>query len=177
MKKVRILTKRESQIRVRQIRASQIRASQIRVSQIRATEISSNHRELHGAIFWREMLLNMMKVFDTISFVRALGTKGQTKDDMTKTVNKHVKCHQHFSPEKNPPSYFRLLFGVMSLRTGASLSGGFCSRRKIQPMSDADSSQCLPAAAAKFLVLVGNNKEFLHPEGSIEFKAASINGE
>ncbi len=33
------------------IRASQIRVSQIRVSQIRATLISSNHRELHGAIF------------------------------------------------------------------------------------------------------------------------------
>ncbi len=30
---------------------TQIRASQIRASQIRATEISSNHRELHGAIF------------------------------------------------------------------------------------------------------------------------------
>ncbi len=30
---------------------SQIRASQIRASQIRATEISSNHGELHGAIF------------------------------------------------------------------------------------------------------------------------------
>ncbi len=38
-------------IRGSQIRASQIRASQIRASQIRATEISSNHRELHGAIF------------------------------------------------------------------------------------------------------------------------------
>ncbi len=32
---------------------SQIRASQIRASQIRATEISSNHRELHGAIFFQ----------------------------------------------------------------------------------------------------------------------------
>ncbi len=66
MKKVRILTKKASQIRARQIRvsqirasqirasqirASQIRASQIRASQIRASEISSNHRELHGAIF------------------------------------------------------------------------------------------------------------------------------
>ncbi len=56
MKKVRILTKKATQIRVsqirsRQIRASQIRASQMRASQMRATEISSNHRELHGAIF------------------------------------------------------------------------------------------------------------------------------
>ncbi len=42
---------RVSQIRVSQIRASRIRVSQIRASQIRATEISSNHRELHGAIF------------------------------------------------------------------------------------------------------------------------------
>ncbi len=49
----------------------------------------------------------MMKVFDTISFVRALGTKGKTKGDMTKTVNKHVKCCQHFSPEKDPPSYMQ----------------------------------------------------------------------
>ncbi len=59
-----------------------------------------------GIIFWREILLNLMKVrvFDTISFVHALGTKGQTKGDMTKTVNKHVKCRQHFSPEKNAPS-------------------------------------------------------------------------
>ncbi len=31
-----------------------------------------------GILFWREMLLNMMKVFDTISSVRALGTKGRT---------------------------------------------------------------------------------------------------
>ncbi len=40
-----------SQIRVSQIRARQIRARQIRARQIRASEISSNHRELHGAIF------------------------------------------------------------------------------------------------------------------------------
>ncbi len=44
--------KKATQIRVSQIRASQIRASQIRASQIRATEISSNHRELHGAMFF-----------------------------------------------------------------------------------------------------------------------------
>ncbi len=73
-KKVRILTKkvsqirasqirvsqiRVSQIRARQIRASQIRASQIRASQIRASEISSNHRELHGAIFIECFLLGV----------------------------------------------------------------------------------------------------------------------
>ncbi len=46
MKKVRILTKK----------ASQIRASQIRASQIRASEISSNHRELHGAIFLQRLV-------------------------------------------------------------------------------------------------------------------------
>ena len=56
-----------------------------------------------GILFWREMLLNMMKVFATISFVRAFGTKGETKGDITKTVNKHAKCRQHFSPEKDPP--------------------------------------------------------------------------
>ncbi len=39
-------------IRASQIRVSQIRASQIRASQIRATEIYSNHRKLHGAIFF-----------------------------------------------------------------------------------------------------------------------------
>ena len=38
--------------KVTQIRVSQIKASQIRASQIRETEISSNHRELHGAIFF-----------------------------------------------------------------------------------------------------------------------------
>ncbi len=58
-----------------------------------------------GLLFWREMLLIMMKVFDTNSFMRAHGTKGETKGDMTKTVNKHVKCRQHFSPEKKAPSY------------------------------------------------------------------------
>ncbi len=47
VKKVRILIKKATQIR-----ASQIRASQIRTSQIRATQMSSNHRELHGAIFF-----------------------------------------------------------------------------------------------------------------------------
>ncbi len=56
-----------------------------------------------GILFWREMLLNMMKVFGTISFVQAFATKGKTKGDMTKTVYKHVKCRQHFSPEKDPP--------------------------------------------------------------------------
>ncbi len=56
VKKVRILTKKATQIRVSQIRVSQIRATQIRASQIRATEISSNHRELHGAIFDRGTL-------------------------------------------------------------------------------------------------------------------------
>ncbi len=40
-----------------QIRASQIRVSQIRVSQIRTTEISSNHRELHRAIFGDSLLV------------------------------------------------------------------------------------------------------------------------
>ncbi len=62
-------------------------------------------RVRRGILFWREMLLNMLKVFDTISFVRALRTKGRTKGDMTKTVNKHVKCRQDFSPEKDSPSY------------------------------------------------------------------------
>ncbi len=32
-----------------------------------------------GILSWREMLVNMMKVFDTISFVRAFGTKGEIK--------------------------------------------------------------------------------------------------
>ncbi len=39
-----------SEIRVSKIRGSEIRVSEIRVSEIR---ISSNHRELHGAIFFR----------------------------------------------------------------------------------------------------------------------------
>ncbi len=94
-------------------RLHRLRAVPARVSFQNHVERSSvtekeqrNHLGLRGGIlFWREMLLNMMNVFDTISFVRAFGTKGETKGDMTKTVNKHVKCHQHFSPEKDPPSY------------------------------------------------------------------------
>lgn len=39
-----------------------------------------------------------MKVFDTISSVRALGTKGETKGDLAKRVIKHVKFRQHVSP-------------------------------------------------------------------------------
>ncbi len=49
---------RGSKIRVSEIRVSKIRVSEIRVSEIRGSEIrgseiriSSNHRELHGAIF------------------------------------------------------------------------------------------------------------------------------
>ncbi len=44
---------RVSKIRVSEIRGSEIRGSEIRVSKIRVREIrvSSNHRELHGAIF------------------------------------------------------------------------------------------------------------------------------
>ncbi len=44
-----------SEIRVSEIRMSKIRGSEIRVSKIRVSEIriSSNHRELHGAIFFR----------------------------------------------------------------------------------------------------------------------------
>ncbi len=74
VKKVRILTKKASQIRVsqirvsqiraRQIRVSQIRASQIRASQIRASEISSNHRELHGGIFVRSILVERWKALE-----------------------------------------------------------------------------------------------------------------
>ncbi len=33
------------------LEATQISATQIKATQIRETEISSNHRELHGAIF------------------------------------------------------------------------------------------------------------------------------
>ncbi len=42
---------------------SPIRMSQIRASQIRATEISSNHRELHGAIFWTSCFYQTRVVF------------------------------------------------------------------------------------------------------------------
>ncbi len=47
---------RVSEIRVSKIRASEIRVSEIRVSKIRVSEIriSSNHHELHGAIFVQE---------------------------------------------------------------------------------------------------------------------------
>ncbi len=47
-----------SEIRVSEIRRSKIRGSEIRVSEIRVSEIriSSNHRELHGAIFFPNCL-------------------------------------------------------------------------------------------------------------------------
>ncbi len=47
--KIRVSKIRGSEIRVSKIRGSKIRVSEIRVSEIR---ISSNHRELHGAIFY-----------------------------------------------------------------------------------------------------------------------------
>ncbi len=49
MSEIRVSEIRVSKIRVSKIRGSEIRGSEIRVSKIR---ISSNHRELHGAIFW-----------------------------------------------------------------------------------------------------------------------------
>ncbi len=39
-----------TQIRAAQIRATQIKATQIKATQVRETDISSNHRELRGAI-------------------------------------------------------------------------------------------------------------------------------
>ncbi len=52
--KIRVSKIRVSKIRVSEIRGSEIRGSEIRVSEIRGSEIriSSNHRELHGAIFF-----------------------------------------------------------------------------------------------------------------------------
>ncbi len=59
MTKIRVSKIRVSKIRVREIRVREISVSEIRVSEIRVREISvskirisSNHRELHGAIFW-----------------------------------------------------------------------------------------------------------------------------
>ncbi len=52
---IRVSEIRVSKIRVTEIRVSKIRVTEIRVSEIRVSEIriSSNHRELHGAIFWK----------------------------------------------------------------------------------------------------------------------------
>ncbi len=55
-----------------QIRASQIRASQIRASQIRATEISSNHRELHGAIFLYSQLQKRLPCLQSLQWMMSL---------------------------------------------------------------------------------------------------------
>ncbi len=54
MSKIRVSEIRVSKIRGSKIRGSKIRGSEIRVSEIRVSKIriSSNHRELHGAIFW-----------------------------------------------------------------------------------------------------------------------------
>ncbi len=65
--KIRVSKIRVSEIKVSEIRVSEIKVSEIRVSKIRVSEISvreisvreirisSNHRELHGAIFWTEL--------------------------------------------------------------------------------------------------------------------------
>ncbi len=52
--KIRMSEIRVSKISVSEIRVSEIRVREIRVSEIRVSEIriSSNHRELHGAIFF-----------------------------------------------------------------------------------------------------------------------------
>ncbi len=55
-----------------------------------------------GLFSGEKMLLNMMEIFDTISFVRALETIGETKGDMAKSVNKHVKFGQQFCPVLQP---------------------------------------------------------------------------
>ncbi len=58
---------RVSEIRVSEIKVSEIKGSEIRGSEIRGSEIriSSNHRELHGAIFSSMSVhnLNGAKVF------------------------------------------------------------------------------------------------------------------
>ena len=53
MTKIRVSKIRVSKIKVSEIRVSEIKVSKIRVSKISVSEIriSSNHRELHGAIF------------------------------------------------------------------------------------------------------------------------------
>ncbi len=50
---IRVIEIRVSEIRVSEIRVSEIRVSEIRVIEIKGNEIriSSNHHELHGAIF------------------------------------------------------------------------------------------------------------------------------
>ncbi len=58
--KVRIFDKNKvSEIRVSEIRVSEIRGSKIRGSEIRVSKIriSSNHHELHGAIFCCQLRL------------------------------------------------------------------------------------------------------------------------
>ncbi len=66
--------KKVSQIRASQIRASQIRATQMKATQIRETEISSNHRELHGAIFW-QTLVRQKNVFNLRTFQQSRSRK------------------------------------------------------------------------------------------------------
>ncbi len=55
MSEIRVSEIRVSEIRGSKIRGSEIRGSEIRVSEIRVSKIriSSNHHELHGAIFSR----------------------------------------------------------------------------------------------------------------------------
>ncbi len=104
-----------------QIRASQIRASQFRASQIRATEISSNHRELHGAIFFCDKHIGFvpfhnrcqlfafhllcLKFFCPIPQVKVTfsASKSQTHFQRKKTQLKYLLHRMSFSNLYFPP--------------------------------------------------------------------------
>ena len=61
--KIRVSEIRVSEIRVSEIRVSEIRVNKIRVTEIRVSEIriSSNHSELHGAIFFFFIYVHLSK--------------------------------------------------------------------------------------------------------------------
>ncbi len=102
-----------------QIRASQIRASQIRSSQIRATEISSNHRELHGAIFYTCLLISIHTLISVGTATTFTGVwPFQVWPEMGKYMPGYfIGVPGHFTPEQKWPDT-RASFGVCIRYTG-----------------------------------------------------------
>ncbi len=83
MTQIRATEIRATQIRVTQIRASQIRTTQIKAAQIRETKISSNHRELHRAIFFVPLSLSVCHLLSPLVSLSRFDLSGHTEIDLT----------------------------------------------------------------------------------------------
>ncbi len=92
MSEIRVSKIRVSKIRVSEIRGSEIRGSKIRVSEIRGSKIrgseirvskiriSSNHRELHGAIFFKRLVRQVYFFRDSCLQNLASGPRREAKN-------------------------------------------------------------------------------------------------